>query len=888
MSDVLVNLIDQTQRVETGEGARPVHILDAHIDVGAPTQKVAVARREEVVRVQVVSGGGGGSGGGDAGGTFGPYEDVAQFGVSLDGSAGQTAALEARVAAAAADGRTVLTGKGTFLVDQHLDLSKASFDFGAVMFRAKPNLRPALAPGEAAIEIGGVPVSAGGVFGNSFLASKTIWFFGDSANNGYVIGTDPDPAKEFVAVSMTGDQGPMNRYVVAISGHNGTGLRIQGDSEKKNILLLGYQVSGPLLHLAPEPGDADGVFSPDEINILISAASLKTAYKSDFGFQVSTTVTFNVEQCRPSPGEAAVLVGGGKVEAFTGEFRGNFGTLFRIVREGEGSGSGGADVLMRDMAVVQAYDGPALELINAKNMGGSLFTRIAEPNRTAALAAIAANPGWTDTQKALAYAADGGAAYILQSCQRTYGLFLQLERCKAQYGVQIGRVDGPLGSVKRMLGHRIPLAIYMGDDNTSPWLYTAVRINGAGDCIVDATYGLKGNIQVDADVENTVMLVKGDWVKEGGSIEVHPFASFELRIETPLNSFEIFDRDWLFPGVVVTSVPDMGGGAYRYDGEKWVSLGAPLAVSDVQMSGLNSLVNTLFKGPKVPVFNAEQALLFMAQGPAKDDVWQAGALTVTPALTAQVGAFQTRVTAAGGGTMPDAWRDAMDRMMIDLIDRGLWTPATITTSPLKALWIFCAPNAATARLNVLFDQYNASAVNGPTHTAYAGYSGNDVALAHLDFGWNVASTPHGCTINNFHLGAFAGFEGSESQTSTPDIGGQLTSWQIRAHRFDGGNNVRMGTSTGVAVPFAPLPRHVIGVRAADGNQYGFGSNMVPVSGSQVPSTGLPTALYGLRAQTTYSNDLVRMLHAGAALSVGQARDLISILSRVNRVASSLA
>lgn len=824
---------------------------------------------------------GSGSGGG------GQFENVEAFGVKLDGSPAQTSFLESRVAAALADGRTVLAGKGTFLVDQHLDMSGVSFDFGAVMFRAANNLRASLVSGKAAIEIGGVPASADGLFGNSFLAQKTLWFYGNAPNNGYVIGTEPDPAKAFPAVSMTGDQGPMNRYVVAISGHNGPGLKVQGDSEKKPILLLGYQVSGPLLWLAREPGDDDGSASPDEVNVFINAASLKTVYKSDVGFQVSTTITFNVEQSRPSPGHSAVEIGGGKKEGFTGEFRGNFGPLFTILRDGEGSGSGATDVVMRNMAVVQNYDGPVLDAVNPKNLSGAMYVRIAEPNRTAALAAIAANPDWTDTQKALAYGAGGGAAFILQSCHRTYGLYLQADRVKAQYGVQIGRVDGPLGSLKRMLGYRIPLAIYMGDDNTSPWLYTAVRINGAADCIVDATYGLKGNIQVDADVESTVMLVKGDWVKEGGTITVHPFATFELHIETALNSFEVFDRPWLFPGVVVKNVPDMGGGAYRYDGEKWVSLGAPLAISDVQMSGLNSMVNTLFKGPKVPAFNAEQALLFMSQGPAKDDPWKAGAVTVIPALTSEVGAFQARVTAAGGGIMPDAWRDAMDRMMIDLIDRGLWTPASIATSPIKALWVLCAPNAATARLNVLFDQYNASPVNGPPFTAYAGYSGNDLAEAHLDLGWNVAATPHGCTINNFHLGALAGAEGSESQESTPDIGGQLTSWQIRAHRFDGGNSVRMGTSTGVAVPFAPLPRHVIGVRAADGNQYGFGSGMVPVSGNQVPSTGLPTALYGLRAQTTYSNDLVKMLHAGAALSVNQARDLIAILARVNRVAQSL-
>lgn len=828
---------------------------------------------------------GGGSGGGGSGGQ---YENVAANGVKLDGSPAQTSFLHDRVAAAVADGRTVLAGKGTFLVDQHLDLSGASFDFGAVMFRAANNLRASLVAGKAAIEIGGIPASAGGVFGNSFLTRKTIWFFGNSANNGYVIGQEPELAKSFPAISITDDQGPMNTYVVAVSGHNGEGLQVQGDSEKKNILLLGYQVSDSLLHLTRKPGDDSGTFSPDEVNVLINAASLKTVYTSDIGFQCSTTITFNVEQIRPSAGRAGVEIGGGKVEAFTGELRGCFGTLFRILRDGEGSGSGATDVVMRDMAVIQVYDGPVLDAVNPKNLSGAMYVRIAEPNRTAALAAIAANPSWTDTQKALAYGAGGGAAFVLQSCQRTYGMFIQLERCKAQYGVQIGRVDGPLGSVKRMRGHRIPLAIYMGDDNTSPWLYKALRINGAADCIVDATYGLKGNVQVDADVENTVLMVKGDWVKEGGSITVHPFASFELHIETPLNSFEIFDWSHLFPGVVVKNVPDMGGGAYRYDGEKWVSLGAPLAVSDVQMSGMNSLINTLFKDAKVPAFNAEQALLFIAQGSEKTSPWRAGSLVVTPTLTPTVEAFQTRVASAGGGILPLAWRDAMDRMMIDLIDRGLWTPDSITSSPLKGLWIFCGPNEATARLNVLFDQYNAVPVNGPVFAAYTGYSGIAAAQAHLDFGWDVDANRHGCTINNFHLGALAGFNGSESQESTPDIGGHLTSWQIRAHRFDGGNQIRMGTTTGVAVPFAPLPRHVIGVRAGDGNQYGFGSSIVPVSDNQVPSIGLPTALYGLRAQTTYSNDLVKVLHAGAALSVGQARDLIAIMSRVTKVAEDLA
>jgi len=83
-------------------------------------------------------------------------------------------------------------------------------------------------------------------------------------------------------------------------------------------------------------------------------------------------------------------------------------------------------------------------------------------------------------------------------------------------------------------------------------------------------------------------------------------------------------------------------------------------------------------------------------------------------------------------TPPDATRKGVINTLVKALkDFGIW-------AKLDALYLMAAADSQAARQNWIADQYNLTAVSGPTFAADRGYTG-DAAAAYLDTGFNPAT-----------------------------------------------------------------------------------------------------------------------------------------------------
>ena len=96
---------------------------------------------------------------------------------------------------------------------------------------------------------------------------------------------------------------------------------------------------------------------------------------------------------------------------------------------------------------------------------------------------------------------------------------------------------------------------------------------------------------------------------------------------------------------------------------------------------------------------------------------------------------------------PDATRKGRyDTLIKALKAAGIW-------SKLDCLYVMAAHDAQAARLNIVRDGYNLTAVNSPAFAANRGYEG-DGAGAYLMTGFNPHLTPSAFTASACHMGAW--------------------------------------------------------------------------------------------------------------------------------------
>lgn len=258
-------------------------------------------------------------------------------------------------------------------------------------------------------------------------------------------------------------------------------------------------------------------------------------------------------------------------------------------------------------------------------------------------------------------------------------------------------------------------------------------------------------------------------------------------------------------------------------------------------------------------------------------------MTVGPVLSSPLGSVLMPATGDGGVTYdPDAAayfarissqpsaarKAALNTLVIALKTGGVW-------SNLDALVIHASHDTATARLNAVANQFNATLVNSPDFLTDRGYAG-DGSSSYLDSQFNPSTGTPKYAQNSAHLGVWSL---TDAAASVAEIGARATSIANQAILFPRSaiNQMlaRVNLDTGAATPDPGNSLgHFVGVRTAASVHVAYKDGAELASDAST-STAPPNLNFFLGAGNTggtpglYSTRRVAIRHWGAGLTAAQ-------------------
>ena len=205
----------------------------------------------------------------------------------------------------------------------------------------------------------------------------------------------------------------------------------------------------------------------------------------------------------------------------------------------------------------------------------------------------------------------------------------------------------------------------------------------------------------------------------------------------------------------------------------------------------------------------------------------------------------------------NARKALIDDLVGDLKTAGVW-------SKMDALYVLAAHDSQAARQNWIADQYNLTAVSGPTFTADRGYT-PDGAASYLDTAFNptTATTPN-LALNSAHMGAWhrtAIAASFDTGNTTSRIIYNPSTTSVRP------NNATSATSA------TSYTTHKLWCRSAAAvwELYSAG---VDVGGGTDASTALTSFNFGIgrTAAASFGASEASIFHFGSNLTAGEAAD----------------
>ncbi|MCX5516250.1 hypothetical protein C3941_19865 [Kaistia algarum] len=231
---------------------------------------------------------------------------------------------------------------------------------------------------------------------------------------------------------------------------------------------------------------------------------------------------------------------------------------------------------------------------------------------------------------------------------------------------------------------------------------------------------------------------------------------------------------------------------------------------------------------------------------------------------------ETRALIARMTTAPTRQRARLlDALIVSMKAAGVWTK-------LDALYLLAAADSQAARLNIVQNAYNLSAVSSPTFVADRGYTGDGVA-SYLDTGFNPTTAPSPkFTLNSAHLAIW-------SRTNL--ISGTLFDAGNGNARINAGSNalntMRAGLNDATLNNYGAVgvsTGHFALNRSASGALQGY-RNGGSLASQTTASTALSNAnILLLTNQTSYSTRQLPAAHFGQSLT---ATEIAAIYAALN-------
>lgn len=232
---------------------------------------------------------------------------------------------------------------------------------------------------------------------------------------------------------------------------------------------------------------------------------------------------------------------------------------------------------------------------------------------------------------------------------------------------------------------------------------------------------------------------------------------------------------------------------------------------------------------------------------------------------------QTRALVSAMAAKPPSRRV----LLYDALYRSLMLSGVFAR--LSVLYVLAGHDAQAARLNLVEPRIRPlSEVNSPTFTADEGYTGDAVSMHLSGPVWNTLSK---FTQDDNHIGAWVG-GGTDAAASKYSLGHTSAAVEIAIQPRSAGGIVSIANS-GTACNFgasATIIGHLIGVRRASNATEGYRDGVSLATDTDASTSVSASAMAVLRNGTSYSDFLVRAVHAGAALSDTEAADLYAALN----------
>jgi hypothetical protein len=388
-----------------------------------------------------------------------------------------------------------------------------------------------------------------------------------------------------------------------------------------------------------------------------------------------------------------------------------------------------------------------------------------------------------------------------------------------------------------------------------------------GDIVADA-----GSIDNRLEMENGLTWIRAGHRATAADGSTLPAGRLSLRLHGRGSIDDVFWRAWVFDGLSVEALAELGGPSERIDG-RWTMPGKPITTL-AQLRSASHWLNSEVKRLGASVWYGGKPIF--ASGPAPSDAWvdAAGDDVVASAEIveeARTSAFAARVTAAGS-SLTGTLRRAYDRMMFDLTEASLW-------DRLILLDVLAAQDRASARLNLvtgLSAAYDLTEVNSPTFLPFVGYQGNGVS-SYLATGYNPTAASEGMATNDMHIGLWVARAG----TSGGMDAGTRDNNRLRIQSTDDGlaystsdSGVVTASGTGGA------PHHIVATRSPSpvgGRAYRNG--LLVAQDALSPSLFMPTTIDLLRQRDSYSLKTISIAHVGRGLTADQVAALHRIFAK---------